>query len=181
MVPRRRFAALRRFPVRHERCQCVAVKWCCWTTQFNTTGWTCAFGHWTRKGSMMLNSSANNEATDNGVGDTHSTCSPIECEAAASSTALQEREAIINAIERLEKMGTGAAAAVYVDDENRLPSYARHVGAVSGGQAVDDGELDYAIGWLPAEAFLNDDSPWPGSYNPYITLAHLRTIAEAGK
>ncbi len=25
--------------------------------------------------------------------------------------------------------------------------------------------------------FLNDDTPWPGSYNPYITLAHLRALA----
>ncbi|WP_141564223.1 hypothetical protein [Mycolicibacterium palauense] len=126
----------------------------------------------------MLKSSANNEAADNGVDDTP----PIDNEAAAaSSTASQEREAIANAIERLEELGIGAVAAVYVDDENRLPSYVRHVGNASGGQALDDAELDYAIGWLPAEAFLNDDSPWPGSYNPYITLAHLRTIAEAGK
>ncbi|MEU0497880.1 hypothetical protein [Mycobacterium sp. NPDC006124] len=130
----------------------------------------------------MVNTSAHNEAAHHRVEETHSTSAPIEGDAAAASSTLrQEREAISNAIERLEELGIGTAEAVYVDDENRLPSYARHVGTVSGGQAVDDDELDYAIGWLPAEAFLNDDSPWPGSYNPYITLAHLRAIAESGK
>ena len=117
----------------------------------------------------MLNSSANNEAAHNRVGKTHPTSSPIDSEAAASSTALQEREAIANAIERLEELGIGSAAAIYVDDENRLPSYAAHVGTVSGGQAVDDAGLDFAIGGLPAEVCLNDDSPWPGSNNPYVT------------
>ena len=89
----------------------------------------------------------------------------------------QEREAIANAAARLAALGIDINAAVYVDDENRLPSYARHIGTAWGGQDLDDEELDYAIGWLPTEAFLNDDSPWPGSYNPYITLAHLRALA----
>lgn len=89
----------------------------------------------------------------------------------------QEREAIANAAARMAALGIDPNAAVYVDDENRLPSYARHLGTAWGGEELDDEELDYAIGWLPAEAFLNDDSPWPGSYNPYITLAHLRALA----
>ncbi len=89
----------------------------------------------------------------------------------------QETAAISNAVERLEALGIDPAAAVYVDDENRLPSYARHIGTAWGGQELDDEELDYAIGWLPEVAFLNDDSPWPGSHNPYITLAHLRALA----
>ena len=89
----------------------------------------------------------------------------------------QETEAISNAVERLQALGIDLDAAVYVDDENRLPSYARHIGTAWGGQELDDDELDYAIGWLPEVAFLNDDSPWPGSYNPYITLAHLRALA----
>lgn len=87
-----------------------------------------------------------------------------------------EREAIANAVERLVALGVDSAAWVYVDDENRLPSYALHVGTAWGGQRLDDEELDYAIGWLPEDAFLNDDSPWPGSYNPYITVDHLRQI-----
>lgn len=88
----------------------------------------------------------------------------------------QEREAIANAVERLVALGIDSAAWVYVDDENRLPSYALHVGTAWGGQRLEDEELDYAIGWLPEDAFLNDDSPWPGSYNPYITVDHLRQI-----
>ncbi|CAN5469158.1 hypothetical protein BH09ACT8_BH09ACT8_55440 [soil metagenome] len=87
-----------------------------------------------------------------------------------------EREAIVNALERLSALEIDTEAWVYVDDENRLPSYALHVGTAWGGQRLDDEELDYAIGWLPEEAFLNDDSPWPGSYNPYITVDHLRQI-----
>lgn len=97
--------------------------------------------------------------------------------AAPSRMSGQEWEAIANAAARMAALGIDPNAAVYVDDENRLPSYARHLGTAWGGQELDDEELDYAIGWLPAEAFLNDDSPWPGAYNPYITLAHLRTIA----
>ena len=88
----------------------------------------------------------------------------------------QLREVIANAGERLVALGIDRNAAVYVDDENRLPSYALHLGTAWGGRELDYEKLDYAIGWLLAEAFLNDDSPWPGSYNPYITLAHLRTI-----
>ncbi|MGJ6127278.1 hypothetical protein QN239_32385 [Mycolicibacterium sp. Y3] len=91
----------------------------------------------------------------------------------------QEREAIANAIERMVALEIDPIARVYVDDENRLPSYARHLGTVWGGEVLDDPELDYAIGWLPSEAFLNDDSPWPGSYNPYLTLNHLRALEGA--
>jgi hypothetical protein len=88
----------------------------------------------------------------------------------------QERDALANAVERLTALGIDSHAWIYVDDENRLPSYVRHVGKAWGGQELDDQELDYAIGWLPLAAFLNDDSPWPGSYNPYITVVHLRTL-----
>lgn len=91
----------------------------------------------------------------------------------------QEREAIANAIERMVALEIDPIARVYVDDENHLPSYARHLGTAWGGQKLDDEELDYAIGWLPSEAFLNDDSPWPGSYNPYLTLNHLRGLEDA--
>lgn len=90
----------------------------------------------------------------------------------------QEWEALTDAVERMAALGISTHARVYVDDENRLPSYARHVGTVWGGHELDDQELDYAIGWLPSEAFLNDDSPWPGSYNPYITIDHLRTLED---
>ncbi|GAB7065716.1 hypothetical protein H7J06_26275 [Mycobacterium hodleri] len=89
----------------------------------------------------------------------------------------QEAEAIANAVERMAALGIDPNAAVYVDDENRCPSYARRIGTAWGGQELDDEELDYAIGWLPEAGFLNDDTPWPGSYNPYITLAHLRALA----
>ncbi|WP_342314736.1 hypothetical protein LIX17_25045 (plasmid) [Mycobacterium avium subsp. hominissuis] len=91
----------------------------------------------------------------------------------------QEREAIANAIERMVALKIDPEARVYVDDENHLPSYARHLGTAWGGEELDDPELDYAIGWLPSGAFLNDDSPWPGSYNPYLTLNHLRTLEDA--
>ncbi|GAT02502.1 hypothetical protein [Mycolicibacterium fortuitum] len=91
----------------------------------------------------------------------------------------KERLAIATAVERMDVLGINSQARVYVDDENRLPSYARHIGTAWGGQPLDDEELNHAIGWLPEEAFLNDDSPWPGSYNPYITVAHLRTIMGA--
>lgn len=91
----------------------------------------------------------------------------------------QEREAIATAIERMVSLEIDPAARVYVDDENHLPSYARHVGTAWGGQELDDADLDHAIGWLPSGAFLNDDSPWPGSYNPYLTLSHLRTLEDA--
>ncbi|EHB48613.1 hypothetical protein MycrhDRAFT_5454 [Mycolicibacterium rhodesiae JS60] len=90
----------------------------------------------------------------------------------------QELESLANAVERMVALGIGTHARVYVDDEDRLPSYARHVGTAWSGQELDDQELDYAIGWLPSEAFLNDDSPWPGSYNPYITIDHLHTIGD---
>lgn len=127
----------------------------------------------------MQNSLANTEIAHSRDGESDPTQASMGSDAASSRTTDQEREAIANAVERLEALGINSEAWVYVDDENRLPSYARHVGTAWGGHAVDDEELDYAIGWLPAEAFLNDESPWPGSYNPYMTLAHLRTIAGA--
>lgn len=123
----------------------------------------------------MLNSIDNMENAA-GSGEAGPSQTQLENKAAPSAMTDQEREAIANAIERLVSLGIDTAAWVYVDDENRLPSYALHVGTAWGGQRPDDEELDYAIGWLPAEAFLNDDSPWPGSYNPYITVDHLRQI-----
>jgi hypothetical protein len=123
----------------------------------------------------MLNSIENSENTACG-GEAGPAQTQMGSTAAPSGMTDQQREAIDNALERLVALGIDSAAWVYVDDENRLPSYALHVGTAWGGQRLDDEELDYAIGWLPAEAFLNDDSPWPGSYNPYITVDHLRQI-----
>jgi hypothetical protein len=123
----------------------------------------------------MLNSTANIENADSS-GEAEAPQSQMGSDATPSGMTDPEREAIANALERLVALEIDPQAWVYVDDENRLPSYARHVGTAWGGQDLDDEELDYAIGWLPEEAFLNDDSPWPGSYNPYITVDHLRTI-----
>lgn len=50
----------------------------------------------------------------------------------------QVREVIANAGERLVSLGIDPNAAVYVDDENRLPSYARHLGTAWGGKELDD-------------------------------------------
>ncbi len=124
----------------------------------------------------MLNSLANMGNAHGRGGEYDPTHAPMG--SAPSRMTDQEREAIANAVERLEALGIDSEAWVYVDDENRLPSYARHVGTAWSGQELDDQELDYAIGWLPSEAFLNDDSPWPGSYNPYITIDHLRTLED---
>lgn len=121
----------------------------------------------------MLNSTVDIENVDGHGGEPERTKAKTRSPIAMSDP---EREAIANALERLSALEIAPDAHVYVDDENRLPSYARHVGSAWGGERLDDEELDYAIGWLPAEAFLNDDSPWPGSYNPYITMDHLRQI-----
>lgn len=121
----------------------------------------------------MLNSTANIENADSRGGEPE----PATIQMGPPSGRTDpEQEAIANAVERLVALGIDSAAWVYVDDENRLPSYALHVGTAWGGQRLEDEELDYAIGWLPEDAFLNDDSPWPGSYNPYITVDHLRQI-----
>lgn len=124
----------------------------------------------------MLKSTADMGNVHSRGGESDPTHARMGSEAAPHRLSGQEWEAITNAIERLVALEVDSQAWVYVDDENHLPSYARHVGTAWGGQALEDEELDYAIGWLPAEAFLNDESPWPGSYNPYITLAHLRTM-----
>lgn len=138
----------------------------------------CAFGHWTPEGKQrMLKSTVKMENVHIDSGEQGEPPAPEGSGAIPRSMTDQEREAIANAVARLVALKIDSGAAVYVDDENRLPSYARHIGTAWGGQELDDDELDHAIGWLPEEAFLNDDSPWPGSYNPYITLAHLRTIA----
>lgn len=126
----------------------------------------------------MLNPTANIENADSRGGEPEPPQTQSGSEAAPSDMTGPEREAIANALERLVTLEIDPQAWVYVDDENRLPSYARHVGTAWGGQELDDEELDYAIGWLPEAAFLNDDSPWPGSYNPYITVDHLRTIGD---
>lgn len=129
----------------------------------------------------MLNSTVKTASAHVDASDQDETPLPEDSGPAPKGMTDQEREAIANAVERMVALEIDPEAAVYVDDENRLPSYARHIGTAWGGQGLDDDELDYAIGWLPAESFLNDESPWPGSYNPYITLGHLRTIAGAVK
>lgn len=91
-----------------------------------------------------------------------------------------EREALAAAIERLEALGITAEERVYVDDENRRPSYARFVGdmwdASVPNRELDDEELDDAVAWLPPGSILNEDPRCPRAWNPYITLAHLRTL-----
>lgn len=96
----------------------------------------------------------------------------------------KEREALTNAIERLEALEIPTDARVYVDDENRCPSRARYWWVVSDERdsrgyrtnaiELDDDELDDAVAWLPSESFLFDQSDGP--YNPYTTLDHLRTL-----
>lgn len=126
----------------------------------------------------MLNTTAKNDTHVDAIEHGNTNTSEASGSAPGRLTD-QESEAIATAVERMEILGIESQARVYVDDENRLPSYARHIGTAWGGQQLDDEELDHAIGWLPEEAFLNDDSPWPGSYNPYITAAHLRTMMGA--
>lgn len=93
-------------------------------------------------------------------------------------------KALADAIERLTALGVPADARVYVDDENRCPSYARHWWVVSDERDsrgyktnvvdLDDEELDDAVAWLPSESFLKDIDDGP--YLPYTTLEHLRTL-----
>lgn len=92
------------------------------------------------------------------------------------SLAHREREALNTAIGRLEALGIESDGRVYVDDENRHPSYARSYQPPcnTGHAAVDDEELDHAVAWLPSEAFQVDQSEGP--YNPYITINHLRAL-----
>ena len=99
-----------------------------------------------------------------------------------------ERIALTTAIEELTKLNLAGDMRVYVDDENNHPCYARFYRnsslveepTESGDFDWDEhDDLNHAIAWLPIGAFLNDNSPWPGSYNPYTTLDHLRAIQEA--
>lgn len=112
------------------------------------------------------------ELVDNFVNDE---CGDVTV-TAVQSLAHREREALNTAIGRLEALGIESDGRVYVDDENRHPSYARSYQPPcnTGHAAVDDEELDHAVAWLPSEAFQVDQSEGP--YNPYITINHLRAL-----
>lgn len=54
-----------------------------------------------------------------------------------------------------------------VDDENKIPSYARVP------EMFEDEELDYAVAWLPMGVGLIENSTCGGGWNPHVRLATL--------
>ncbi len=73
----------------------------------------------------MQNSSVEMETSRNDDRTTDTTLPP-------GRVSGQEAEAIANAVERMAALGIDPNAAVYVDDENRCPSYARRIGTAWG-------------------------------------------------